>query len=213
MLLPFIQLARKYNMKIKGVIQAGAHYLEEYELYQQLGIENIVAIEPCDAAFQVLLGNFKDNHNIILFNHAIGEFYGKRIMYVETANGGQSNSLLEPDKHLEQFPTIKFPNKEEVDMEMLDSLPFDRSKYNMIVMDLQGYEGYAMQGAKETLKTIDYIYSEVNRDSIYKGNTRIEELDIILEDFVRVETNWAGGNWGDALYIRTKLYYEVLHRL
>jgi hypothetical protein len=59
-------------------------------------------------------------------------------------------------------------------------------------MDVQGYEGEVIKGATETLKHIDYIYSEVNRGQTYAGNMEIDEFDELLKDFKRVETKWAG---------------------
>ena len=65
---------------------------------------------------------------------------------------------------------------------------------------------YVFKGGEKTLKFIDYIYSEVNRDEVYENCTKIEELDEFLKryDFTRVETDWTGHTWGDALYIKIK---------
>jgi viroplasmin and RNaseH domain-containing protein len=58
----------------------------------------------------------------------------------------------------------------------------------------------------ETLKHVDYVYCEVNRDEVYENNAYIEELDEFLSEYEmdRVETDWSGGIWGDALYVRKK---------
>ena len=59
----------------------------------------------------------------------------------------------------------------------------------------------------ETLKNIDYIYCEVNRDEVYENNAFVEELDEFLSQYnmERVETSWDGTIWGDALYVRRNL--------
>ena len=59
---------------------------------------------------------------------------------------------------------------------------------------------------RDTLKQIDYVYCEVNRDEVYENNAYVEEIDKFLSDYnmTRVETDWAGDIWGDALYIRQK---------
>ena len=53
---------------------------------------------------------------------------------------------------------------------------------------------------------IDYIISEINRDEVYENCAKVEEVDIFLGQFgfERVETDWAGYTWGDALYIKNK---------
>ena len=71
-------------------------------------------------------------------------------------------------------------------------------------MDVQGYELEVLKGSKETMKHVDYVYCEVNRDEVYENNAYVEELDAFLSDYglTRVETSWEGQIWGDALYIK-----------
>lgn len=191
---------KKYNLKIKGCIHVGGHYGQEFPTYLQCGIRNMVFIEPCKPAFNML--KRKTAGRAILFNCALGAFEGTAVMNVETANTGQSNSLLKPAKHLEQFPTITFDKTEMVQVRTMDSLEIKRESYNMLNMDVQGYELEVLKGATETLKHIDVVYTEINRDEVYQGCARVEQLDEYLKDFERVETNWAGGTWGDAVFIR-----------
>ena len=71
-------------------------------------------------------------------------------------------------------------------------------------MDVQGYELEVLKGGTKTLEHVDYVYCEVNRDEVYENNAYVEELDEFLSEYnmKRVETDWAGDIWGDALYIR-----------
>ena len=129
-------------------------------------------------------------------------------MNTETANEGQSNSILKPKQHLVDFPSIKFEGTEQVDMSRLDDITFDRSKYNFLNMDLQGYELLALQGAPETLEHIDYCYLEINKAEMYSECAMVDELDEFLAKFgfERVETFWCNrgtsGNWGDGFWIK-----------
>jgi len=61
-----------------------------------------------------------------------------------------------------------------------------------------------LKGGTKTLEHVDYVYCEVNRDEVYENNALVEELDEFLAGYgmKRVETDWAGEIWGDALYIR-----------
>jgi hypothetical protein len=76
----------------------------------------------------------------------------------------------------------------------------------LINIDVQGYELEVFKGGKDFLNEVDYIITEVNRDEVYKGCAKIDELDSFLAPygFNRVETTWDGGTWGDAFYIKTK---------
>lgn len=208
MLIDFKQAASKYNMQFSGLIHVGAHYGQEYHAYRALNIDRVLFIEPCEDAFKVLQDTFGDMEPYVrLFNAACGSEVAVGMMNTEHANKGMSNSLLKPAKHLQQYPSIQFTGKEEVEIHPLDNIvEFARfSLFNTLVMDVQGYELEVLKGSKKVLKSIQYIYTEVNRDEVYEGNARVEELDTFLTDFARVETSWAGGTWGDAIYIRKTL--------
>lgn len=204
MLLNLTDLIHRYSLKITGVIHIGAHHGEEVPVYHKNGIKNIILIEPCAAAYNYLKNKYSGHHHIILWDCAIAAIVGEAEMFTETANKGQSNSLLQPMRHLAHYPDIKFNGKEKVKVHTLDSIVYERQKYNMINMDVQGAEGAVIIGARHSLDFIDYIYTEVNEDSanLYKNATKITDLDEYLKDFQRVETQWTEQGWGDALYIR-----------
>ena len=209
MILDFNKLIKKYKLNIKGTIHIGAHYGEEYSLYKSHNIKNLVFFEPLKDNFCILEKKLI-NENVLLINKALGATNKKIDMNVETANNGQSSSILDPDLHVHQYPHIVFHKKEKVDMITLDSY-FKKykdkiEKYNFINIDVQGYELEVFKGSKNTLQYIDYIISEVNRADLYKNCAKVNDLDkFLLEfNFKRVETNWLGNTWGDALYIKDK---------
>ncbi len=201
MLLDFNSLVKKYNMNIKGVIHIGAHHGQEHSLYKSNGIKNIVYFEPLSSNFNILKNNVGEDS--ILYNCALGNVEGDVEMFVETANKGQSSSVLEPELHKRQYPHIVFDNKEIVPMKRLDDIGLSND-YNFINIDVQGYELEVFKGGEKTLENIDYIITEVNRDEVYKNCAKIEELDKFLNTygFERVETTWDGITWGDAFYIK-----------
>lgn len=204
MLLNLSQLISKHSLKITGVIHCGAHHGEEIPEYHKHGIKDIALIEPCANAFQILQLKFAAHHHIKLFNVACASYMGEADMYTEQANRGQSNSLLKPVNHLRHYPEIQFKNRERVRVVTLDSLQLGE-RYNLLNMDVQGAEGHVLRGGSETLKHIDYVYTEVNKDgaNLYQGATPISELDQLLHEFERVETSWVeSAGWGDALYKR-----------
>lgn len=205
MLLNFRDLVKKYSIKSNGVIVVGAHYAEEHADYVAAGIKRFAYIEPCAAAFNVLKNKFSAHHHIQLFNVACGDVEGEQVMYTGSQNEGQSNSLLKMHKHLQIHPGITLPNTEPVTVKRLDSLGLGHKGYQLLVMDCQGFEGRVLKGATETLKQVNYVYTEVNKDEVYQGCTLVNELDELLYEFDRVETGqWVGNAWSDALYVRRK---------
>ena len=203
--LDFEQLVQQYQLKIKGVIHIGAHYGEEYEIYQKYQIANLVFFEPLSQNFSILKSHVGSNAK--LFQKALGNENRQVKMYVETANNGMSSSILKPKKHLEQYPNIVFDRSEIVELVRLDDILEDKDQYNLITIDVQGYELEVFKGGQETLKNIDYIITEVNRDELSENCAQVEQLDEFLGNlnFQRVETLWEGETWGDAFYLKRPL--------
>ena len=204
MLINFSDLKNKYRMNIKGIIHIGGHYGEEITDYLREGIQNILVFEPLNENFDILSEKVKDlNANIEGYQVALGSKPGEYKMYVSD-NEKQSSSILKPKIHLTHHPHVKFPSVETVEVHLLDD--YNCYDYNFINMDVQGYELEVLKGGLETLKQIDYVYCEVNRDEVYENNAYVQEIDEFLSDYdmIRVETDWAGDIWGDALYVKTK---------
>jgi FkbM family methyltransferase len=190
-------------MNIKGIIHIGGHYGQEYDLYRVLNVP-VIFFEPLSNNYRILKDKVKNNDNVQTFQCALGNENKKILMNVETANNSQSSSILKPKKHLEQYPHITFDHTEEVYMFRLDDIEIEKENYNFLNIDVQGYELEVLKGSVDILKNIDYIISEVNRDEVYENCAKVEELDQFLNqfNFERNETNWMGGIWGDAFYIK-----------
>ena len=183
-------------MDIRGVIHIGAYNGNEYDVYKNLGIKDMLFFEPQPDVFNQLIKKVGYAENF-----ALGNFSGKAKMHV--ASNGQSSTLLEPKEHLKQHPNIKFYREIFVEVRKLDDvLLYDFKRYNFINIDVEGYELEVFKGATGTLETIDYIYTEVANIELQKGRVLVDELDEFLKDFERVETEWTDKGWGDALYIR-----------
>ncbi len=208
MLLDLQSINEQYNMDVRGVIHIGAHWGQEVESYKSYGWDNILLFEPQPSCYSILEGKFGDDDNVVLVNKALGPKPCNMKMYVERANSGMSSSLLKPCMHLDQYPGILFNEEIEVGVVTLDGYleesGLDQSNYNMINIDVQGFELEVFKGAESTLKNVDYIITEINRAEVYEGCAKHDELDKHLGSygFKRVETNWAGWTWGDAFYIK-----------
>ena len=205
MLLDLIKLKDKYGMDIKGVFHIGAHFGQENSTYKDLGIKYKVFFEALPHTFEKLIKNIDGDGECV--NIALGNTIGEVEMHVESANEGQSSSILKPALHTKQYPHIVFEGKVTVPITRLDDYAKENleiSKYNFMNIDVQGYELEVLLGAEETLNEIDYILCEVNRDVVYHQCAMVDDIDNYLKkyNFERVETSWAGGTWGDALYIK-----------
>lgn len=217
MILNFDSLVNKYRLYIKGVIHIGAYIGEEYENYNDHRIKNMIFFEPVSRHFSILSDKVAaarsslHQDSIHLENKALGNENKMIDMNISEGGGGSgaSSSVLKPKLHLKLHDHITFPSTEKVEMIRLDDYwalndKTNQNAYNFINIDVQGYELEVFKGAANTLKNIDYVISEVNKDEVYEGCAQIEELDTFLSQFgfERVEVNWAGGAWGDAFYIK-----------
>jgi FkbM family methyltransferase len=132
---------------------------------------------------------------------------GDQLTFHVTNYDGMSSSLLDFGTHPEFSPDTVFVRDEQLWTSTIDYLVdfYEIENVNMLVMDLQGYEGPVLRGAAELIPKLNFVMSEVNKAEVYKGATQVEELDELLADFDRVETLWvAEQGWGDAFWVRRR---------
>jgi FkbM family methyltransferase len=204
MILDLRNLIEKYNLDIKGIIHIGGHHADEHSSYISNSVNNLIYFEPIKKNYDILKNKVGDN--FLTYNTALGNIEGEIEMFVENDNRSMSCSILEPSVHLTQYPWIRFNEKELVKINKLDNFDIDYSKYNMINIDVQGYELEVFKGSEKSLNNIDYIMTEINRDDLYKDCVKIDELKLFLSryNFELVEEDWAGGTWGDGFFIKKK---------
>jgi FkbM family methyltransferase len=203
MIISLDKVLKDYNLKINGVLHIGAHWGQEYQEYLDNGIKDVIFFEPIESNYKKLRELMP--MGVRCENIALGNETGQKNMYVETANGGMSCSVLEPGTHLTSYPNITFDLRESVRMDKLDNIDFERTRFDMINIDVQGYELEVFKGAVKTLPFIKLIYTEVNTNEVYKGCCLMVDIDNFLRDFGfrRVlESFPLSPTWGDAIYIR-----------
>ena len=202
MLISLHELVNKYNINFKGILHVGAHECEEindYDMYisrdKMLWIEAMKdKVEFCKVKYpeiNIEQAVISDKIEKVTFN---------------ISNNGQSSSILDFGLHSHFHPHVIFVNSIETETKLLKDIICNYDiDYNFVNLDIQGVELKALKSMEEYLNKIDYIYTEVNSDYVYKDCCLITEMDDYLKQFgfVRVETSWAGEcRWGDAFYIR-----------
>lgn len=212
MLLKLKPLIINPNPSGMGVVYAGAHNGQCIDEFIQCGFNRILFIEPDPGNCAIIESKMKAHPGIVyaIANCAAGSHEFTAGMYTETKNNGQSNSLLRPKLHIKQYPDIVFSDTPtgEFIVKPIDKIIAEHKMYphqfQMLYMDLQGYELEAMKGATELLKMVNYVYSEVSREELYEGCALMPDVDKYLTN-IRFElkvVDWGGGTWGDALFYR-----------
>jgi len=194
MMFDYDDIVQKYNVKLKGVIHVGGHVGEEIPLYKQQ-TNNIHIFEPLKECFDQI------DNTVNKYNIALGS--SKDILEFNVANNHQSSSFLKPKTHLTEHTWVTFNHKRFVEITTLDS--YGITDCNFLNIDVQGYELEVLKGAINTLTHIDYILTEVNEKELYENCAQLDELDLFLKDFIRVETTMTQHGWGDAFYIKKEL--------
>ena len=189
---------------VKGVLHIGANLGQEYQNYVDMNIKNILMFEPLKHIYDKLIENVPAE---MCVNLALGSESDEVEMYVTERNDGMSSSILKPKIHLQMYPNITFTKKEIVKVVRLDDYLDNKPDYNLINMDVQGYELEVLKGAVQTLKHIDYINLELNAVEMYEGCPHYSAIDNFLDGFgfvrkiFEMESRQA---WGDGFYVKEK---------
>ena len=191
------------------VAHVGAHYAEELDDYLTHGMQEITLFEPLQVNCQVIrekLARLPEwhKHKATLHEVALGAKELTTAPMWVSSNEAQSSSLLPPSHHKVQYPSITFdPTVAVVPVATLDSFKLTP---DLLAMDTQGYELEVLKGATQTLRSVKVVYTEVSNTPLYEGSALVEDLDDFLYEFgfERVRTDWVGGTWGDAVYVKVR---------
>jgi FkbM family methyltransferase len=202
MLISLHEIVNKYNINFKGILHVGAHECEEINDYDNyISRDKMLWIE----AMKDKVYFCKEKYPGINIEQAVISDKIEKVTF-NISNNGQSSSILDFGLHSHFHPHVVFVNSIETETKLLKDIICNYDiDYNFINLDIQGVELRALKSMEEYLYKIDYIYTEVNSDYVYKHCNLVTELDDYLKKFGfdRVETIWYGDcRWGDAFYIR-----------
>jgi FkbM family methyltransferase len=204
MLIPLDFLVQKYGIRFLGILHVGAHECEEILNYDKyIGRDKVLWVEALSDKVEFCKSSFPD----ILIEQAVVSDVVETVTF-HRSNNGQSSSILEFGTHSYHHPHVKFIEEFQCQTARLDSIlgKYD-IPYNFLNLDIQGVELRALKSMESYLSSVDYIYTEVNSDYVYKDCGLVSEIDSYLYGFgfVRVETAWhANTGWGDAFYMKQK---------
>jgi len=198
----------EHHLKVKkGAIHVGANVGEERDWYKLQDFKRVLWFEPNKELFPTLEKNIWNYPEQIAFNFGIHDTLKSGILHIAN-NHGQSSSLLELGTHAVNHPDVKYIKDQDVVLRRLDWV-FEHiyqniDNFNFLNVDVQGTELNVLKSFGELLRKLDYIYTEVNEEEVYKGCACICDIDeyVHLFGFERVETLITKAKWGDALYVR-----------
>lgn len=201
-----VKTLQEYNIHVTGVLHIGAHECEERPFYNNLlhiPDDKIIWVdgnrkkveEMTARGFSVYQAVLDETEHEVQFN---------------ITNNAQACSLLELNHEKGFYQDIHIIERQTSTTEKLSNfmtrIGKESKHYNFWNLDIQGSELGVLRGSEELLTECDAIYTEINRDSVYKNCGLIGDIDVLLAKygFERVITVWTDLQWGDALYVKRK---------
>jgi FkbM family methyltransferase len=193
------------------IVEVGAHVgIDTLEFGVMYPEGRIISFEPQSDLFVAAVDRTWNAKNISIFPYAISSEYSLQKFYVSSGASTGSSSLLNPTKHLEHHPEVRF---NENDVQMVVTVPLgdaceelEIQKIDLLWIDTQGAELLVLQGAARMLPNTSFIYLECSEDPLYEGAASYDEIKAFLfahgfqlkKEFMPLD--WAGE--GNALFSR-----------
>lgn len=205
------------KLEIKKLIDKADTFVLDVGCYNGKDSKELSDILDCDVhcfepdplsqdLFRTLHG---ENKRLHLYPVALSNKDGEIDFY--QSNHPQSNSIREPKEHVNVFPGVKFDEMTKVKSMKLDTWFIDyvagttKLIIDFIWCDVNGAEKDFILGGLSALSVTRYLYIEVSKKELYKGQEHYSFLSHTLPDFKPINMyNW-GDNFGNVLLKNTKL--------
>lgn len=169
--------------RAQGVLHLGAHTGQERDDYARRGLA-VIWVEAHPVIHQRLRANIDGYDDQRALCGVLADVDGREVRFGRSATmNGQSSSMfafgadahaLWPDQELEMIERLTLPTV------TLDSLlaqnGIDPADYDFWVLDVQGAELLALQGAMQSLRSCRALLTEASMVEVYQGGSRWPEL-------------------------------------
>ena len=213
MKLDFSNLCQQHNITPRGIISIGAY---DGKTLKRLNLPNTLKTLLIDAnpsAVERLQENFADRPNIQVVQAAIANHNDTVTLHLTSLES--SSSILPWQQYSKIYPNIKETQQLTLPSRTLDTLleelHLSITDFNILILDIQGAELLALEGATQLLNTLDAIYTTVYYQELFKGGALAEQVDQFLTDYqfqcVAEGTPYHPA-WGEACYVRQTVRTE-----
>jgi FkbM family methyltransferase len=199
----------RFELKPAGTIHAGAHLVQERDIYKNLLMEPVLWIEAHPQIAKEAEEILAPYANQQVVNAALWNVSGEKREFSVAGNEGSSSSLLElgliTASHPEVFTEGKLQVETRTLQDVLADFPELCDSLDFLLLDTQGAEYHVIKGLGKSINQFKYLLTEVSTKPLYKGTVLFDEITRMLKekkfDLVASDVNEITG-WGDALYIR-----------
>ncbi len=169
---------------IECVIDVGANSGQYGKFLRDIGYKGyIVSFEPVSAVFKVLKEKCDQDDKWSCYDFALGDKSEEKIINVYKST--VFSSFLEANDYSKKIWTsLEDVSPENVKVCRLDDIYDDvigklGCNNHMLKLDTQGYDKFAFDGARDCLKNISVLQSELSLISVYDG--MLDVYDILKE--------------------------------
>jgi FkbM family methyltransferase len=193
-----------------GVIHVGASFGQERDVYADAGLP-VIWIEANPDILEALQGNLVGRYaNQKAIGCLITDKDDEEYRFGVSNNNGYSSSIFPLYLHKEVWPHVYYSHEITLKSKTLTSAlqGEDLTQFNTLILDVQGAELKALEGAKDILKYFKYIRAEAHDFEAYEGGCFDYQLDEFLQKhgFQRVQT------WEALESSPGRGVYEILHQ-
>lgn len=198
---------------ISGIIQVGACQGTEIQQFVSL-TNNIICFEPVLEVRNECIEKAKQypNANIIISDYIVSNKTGDVEFFVAKWRDCSSLFDLNPNAAAGHLQNCAQDKKIVYKSTTLDDFfnnekDLDSKKYNYLYIDVQGAEHLVLEGAKQTLKNIDYIWMEVSYFELYLNTVLFHDMTKLCEQLGYTLQYHQSFNdiQGNALYVKKEL--------
>lgn len=203
-----LQTLENSGQKIRSLAHLGANHAQGRSEYIQNGIQKLLWVEALPDLVDDLRHRLSSTGDVIL-QGVLSNISDENVTFNVASNNGMSSSIFEFKDHVEKYPSIKMVKSVDLKTVTLDdlmkrhSLEFD---YDMAVLDLQGAELKALQGARCLLDRVSAIACEVSCIELYKNAPLETDIDNFMSknSFTKLMSAYTEYGWGETLYIKKR---------
>jgi FkbM family methyltransferase len=171
------------NEDVRGILQIGAGKGEEFFSYANL-VNNIICFEPVEEEFKYLYANVSRSPYrtyTLLSSYVVGNVTGEVDFFIGNQNCNSSLLDINMDINSKNAHSTQTKLKGITLDDFFAQSDLNIKNYNMIYMDVQGAEHIVLEGAKDILQHIDYIFMEVSYKPLYNGTKTFEDMISYLD--------------------------------
>jgi FkbM family methyltransferase len=148
-----------------------------------LAPQTIHSFEPLSSSYQALLANTARLQGVTTHQIALGSVDGQADI---TVNRFPHSSSLLPlgARHAQAFPEAMEQRTERVEVRRLDSVvaASELARPCLLKLDVQGFEKEVLKGARESLRSVDYVIAELSFRELYVGEPLFDDMCAFLKD-------------------------------